>query len=102
MIVLAASSSSEKSATFRDDALPNHDLRRGALAAFFQCGFHHLGNGAIGLGMRALGLADDDRLARVGMFPNAHGERDFAQERHAEFFCLMPRAAVRKNIRALA
>src|SRR5262245_12990718 len=64
------------------DRLSDDDLRRLAAAADLGLDLrpYLVGDGAIGLGVRALGLARDDRVAAVGGLADRDVERDLAEE----------------------
>ena len=61
-----------------------------------------LGDGAIDLGVRAVGIGDDDRVAAVGGLADGDVERHLAEEVAAELLGLAPRAAMAEDLAALA
>src|SRR5581483_8874904 len=77
------------------------DARRGARAALVGGELlpHAAGDVAIGLGVRALRLGDDDRVAAVGRRADVEVQRHLAQERHAHLLGFLVRAAMAKDFR---
>src|SRR4029077_18872838 len=57
---------------------------------------------AIDFGMSTMGLGRDHGKAGIGLFADGHVQRHLAEERHAEAFRLVPRAAMAENIGARA
>src|SRR5947208_7297906 len=84
--------------------LPNDDARRGARPALGGRELlpHPAGDVPVDLGVRAVGLGDDDGMARIGRRADVEMERHLAQERHAELFRLLARPAMAEDLRALA
>src|SRR5260370_9577409 len=66
--------------------LTHHNTRRGARAALVGGELlpYPAGDVLVGLGMRAVRLGDNDRMATVGRGADVEMQRDLAEERHPE------------------
>ena len=82
-----------------------NDLGKGSHilpAALAELGIHARGQVQIGLGLRAFGVADDDRPAAVGGLPDCDIERDLGEEIDAQLFSTGPGPAMGEDFRAVA
>src|SRR5713101_10215584 len=84
--------------------LTHHDARRRAGPALGSRKLlpYPAGDVLVDLGVRAVGLGDDDGMARIRGGADVEVQRHLAQERHAELFGFLARAAVAKDLRTFA